>query len=100
MGKINENGQELARFINWIKENPDKWECLRNPEGVTPDVEMIKAVISNLIEHKIYTVAFLAVNSLGCMEREMELIQHRITMESYAEMPEEELMETILRNVQ
>lgn len=100
MEKINGSEQELSRFINWIKENPDKWVCLRNPEGITPPVERIKDLILSLIEHQIYTVAFLAVNSLGCSEREMEMILHRIMMESYAEIPADQLMEMIKRNVQ
>lgn len=104
MNKVNdeirmESGRELKRFLEWIKENPVGWECIRDSESMQPPMEQIQELITSLIDAGLYSMAYLAVCTVGYSSREMELVLHRIKMECLEDIPAEKLIGIIQKNI-
>lgn len=90
-----ESGRELQRLLRWIVDNPTGWDSILDPENVKPPMNVINEIINQLIDNGLYSVAYVALNTMGCSSREMELVLRRITGESLAEVAPETLMERI-----
>ena len=87
-----EGTSELKQLLQWIKDNPQKWLCVCDPEFFDlPPAEKLE-LIESLENAGLYAVAYVVFWSAGSKSRKMEEIRNRFVNGLIAEFSVREVM--------
>ncbi|MCD8225213.1 MAG: hypothetical protein LUC99_10285 [Clostridiales bacterium] len=87
-----EGERELARLLQWIVENQEKWKYICNPDFLELPVREKLELIESLEEAGLYSVAYIVFNSDWSSSRSMEAVRERFVNDLVSELPQEQLI--------
>lgn len=90
-----EETSELRRLLQWIKDNPQKWLWVCDPEFFDLPVSEKLELIESLEEAGLYAVEYIVFWSAGSKSRKMEEIRNRFVNGVIADFPVREVMARI-----